>query len=169
MEQNAFFSYSASLPFLFAQFLSSFLSFLLLYLINRSMILFFLLLFMLQYSRVFYFYTERHIVAQVPRPTGNAAAAFTIAPHRSSPDRAYIAGLWKSFDVNDNRLWDKKNRITLYRCVFSKHRFTFLSTCLRFNDTDNRDENDRFAPIRKLWNMFIDNCKKNYTLSSECR
>lgn len=80
----------------------------------------------------------------------------------------YYAGLWKSSNVNDNRLWDKKNGITFYRCVFSRQRFTFLSTYLRFDDKNTRDENDRFAPIRKLWDIFIQNCKSNYTPSSQC-
>lgn len=80
----------------------------------------------------------------------------------------YYAGLWKSADVNDNRLWDKSNGITFYRCVFSRQRFGFLSTCLRFDNKNSRDEHDRFAPIHKLWDIFIDNCKNNYTPSSEC-
>lgn len=80
----------------------------------------------------------------------------------------YYTGLWKSSDVNDNRLWDKKNGITFYRCLFSRSRFTFLSKCLRFDRKSTRDKNDRLAPIRQLWNIFIENCKKNYRPSSQC-
>jgi len=53
----------------------------------------------------------------------------------------YYMGLWKSSDVNDNRLWDKKNGITFYRCVFSRQRYSFLSSCLHFDDKSTRDPN----------------------------
>lgn len=80
----------------------------------------------------------------------------------------YYTGLWKSSKVNDNRLWDKKNGITFYRCMFSRSRFTFLTKCLRFDDTDTRNRQDKFAPIRELWDIFIENCKNSYTPSSQC-
>lgn len=80
----------------------------------------------------------------------------------------YYAGLWKSSDVDEKKLWSTTNGITVYRCVFAKHRFTFLSTCLRFDVRDDREKDDRFAPIRDLWNMFMDNCKSNYIPSHEC-
>lgn len=80
----------------------------------------------------------------------------------------YYTGLWKSSKVNDNRLWDKKNGITFYRCMFSRSRFTFLTNCLRFDDKDTRDKDDGFAPIRSLWSIFIENCKNNYAPSSRC-
>ncbi|GLD70151.1 piggyBac transposable element-derived protein 4-like protein [Lates japonicus] len=47
-------------------------------------------------------------------------------------------------------------------------RFSFLLTCLRFDDPDTRQERqamDKFAPIRKIWQIFIDNCKKLYVPS----
>ena len=62
----------------------------------------------------------------------------------------------------------KENGITFYRCVFPKNRFTFLSSCLRFDDKDTRDEIDRLAPIRQLGEMFIHNCKNNYIPSRKC-
>lgn len=80
----------------------------------------------------------------------------------------YYSGLWKSADVDVNRLWSTANGLTVYKCVFPRHRFTFLSTCLRFDNKDEREEDDRFAPIRNLWNMFIENCKSNYSPSHEC-
>lgn len=80
----------------------------------------------------------------------------------------YYSGLWKSSDVNDNRLWDKSNGINLYSCTMSRHRFTFLSTCIRFDDRETRNPDDRLAPIRRLWDMFISNCRNCYTASEEC-
>ncbi|XP_058810117.1 uncharacterized protein LOC131675225 [Phymastichus coffea] len=87
--------------------------------------------------------------------------------------RAYIgvlcyAGLWKSSNVDDNRLWSKANGITFYRCVFTRNRFSFLQSCLRFDVKSSRNREDRFAPIRKLWDIFMGNCKRYYTPSSQC-
>jgi len=62
----------------------------------------------------------------------------------------YYSGLWKSADIDDNRLWDKKNGIILYRCVFSRNRYTFLSSSLRFDDKEARDASDKFTHIRQL-------------------
>lgn len=80
----------------------------------------------------------------------------------------YFAGLWKSSNVDDNRLWDKNNDITLYRCVFTRHRFSFLASCLRFDDKNIRESGDKFAPIRKIWDIFIGNCQRYYTPSNKC-
>lgn len=50
----------------------------------------------------------------------------------------------------------------------SKNRFEFLLNCLRFDDKSTREERkaqDKFAPIREIWDLFIQNCNKNYTPS----
>ncbi|XP_050687847.1 piggyBac transposable element-derived protein 4-like [Eriocheir sinensis] len=47
----------------------------------------------------------------------------------------------------------------------SERRFCFLLRCLRFDDKTTRQERvktDRFAPIRILWDSFIEKCKRNY-------
>jgi len=80
----------------------------------------------------------------------------------------YYSALWKSCDIDDNRLWDKKNGITLYRCVFTRNRFTFLASCLCFDDKDTRVESDKFTHIRQIWDIFIGNCQRNYTPSQKC-
>ena len=48
----------------------------------------------------------------------------------------------------------------------SEARFSFLITCLRFDDHETREDRrreDKFAPIRTLWDMFIEYCGKLYT------
>ena len=80
----------------------------------------------------------------------------------------YYQGLWKSADVDNDRLWDKKNGITLFRCVFPRLRFTFLGSCLRFDDKKLRNENDRFSAIRQIWDIFMMNCQQYYTPSNKC-
>jgi len=80
----------------------------------------------------------------------------------------YYSGAWKSSNVNLKRLWDQTNSQTMYRCVMSYRRFEFLLSCIRFDKKESRDLNDRFAPIRTLWDKFFANCKSNYTPSSKC-
>lgn len=55
-------------------------------------------------------------------------------------------------------------------CVaMSQGRFEFLLNCLRFNDPDTwqeRQKADKFAPVREIWDIFIEICGKMY-ISSE--
>lgn len=77
----------------------------------------------------------------------------------------YFAGAWKSGNVDTEDLWSKVDGLNLFRCTMSKMRFRFLSLCLRFDDEPNRDREDRFSPIRELWEKFIQNCQNCYNLS----
>ncbi|KAL1513769.1 hypothetical protein ABEB36_003135 [Hypothenemus hampei] len=80
----------------------------------------------------------------------------------------YYSGLWKTSNVDDNVLWSKKQGITFYRCVMSLNRFRFLSKSIRFDQKSNRDENDKFAPIREIWDIFIKNCMTYYNPHKFC-
>ncbi|XP_011707611.1 PREDICTED: piggyBac transposable element-derived protein 4-like [Wasmannia auropunctata] len=80
----------------------------------------------------------------------------------------YYAGLWKAAHVDVNELWERRNGLDFYRCVFTHHRFTFLQFCLRFDVLKERDPEDRFSPIREIWDIFIENCGKYYRPSSKC-
>lgn len=47
----------------------------------------------------------------------------------------------------------------------SKSSYSFLMRCLRFDDRSKRDERrkqDRFAPIKKVLDAFIQHCWENY-------
>ena len=53
----------------------------------------------------------------------------------------------------------------LYRTIMSERRFQFLLRCLRFDDLNTRSQRkhtDEFAPIRNIWNQFIEACKSYY-------
>lgn len=55
--------------------------------------------------------------------------------------------------------------------AMSQKRFTFISYCLRFDDKLNREErkkNDKLAPIREIFDMFVNACHSNYTPGPEC-
>src|ERR1700755_1009252 len=47
----------------------------------------------------------------------------------------------------------------------TRKRFQFLLCCLRFDNQDTREaryKKDKFASIRNIWNIFINNCRKMY-------
>lgn len=78
----------------------------------------------------------------------------------------YYSGMWKSHDVNVKELWSNINGCTLYRCVMPKSRFLFLCNCLRFDKREERSPDNRLAPIRELWDRFIQNCEYYYKPSN---
>lgn len=81
----------------------------------------------------------------------------------------YLAGLYKGGRLNLEDLWDTNgNGIELFRLTMSLRRFRFIYRCIRFDDRETRNERkkvDRLAPIREVFEMFVDNCTKSYSLS----
>ncbi|GBP51861.1 PiggyBac transposable element-derived protein 4 [Eumeta japonica] len=58
---------------------------------------------------------------------------------------------------------------TRYISVMSRERFDFLLNCLRFDDKSTRDERkaqDKFAPIREWWEVFIQIYRDSYKAGS---
>lgn len=67
--------------------------------------------------------------------------------------------------LSTKEMWNPATAAPLYRAAMSEGRFSFLLSCLRFDDPDTRQERqamDKFAPI---WQIFIDNCKNLYVPS----
>ena len=57
----------------------------------------------------------------------------------------------------------------LCKASFSQHRFAFLLSNLRFDDQTTRNERRKIhglAPIKKVWDKFLDNCQMYYSPSS---
>lgn len=77
----------------------------------------------------------------------------------------YHAGAWKSANVDVHELWGNDGGLSLFRCVMPRMRFTFLCICIRFDDKTKRNKMDRFAPVREIWNAFINNCQICYEMS----
>lgn len=85
--------------------------------------------------------------------------------------RALLGILTMSAALKDNHLstdelFDSSFSGTRYVAVMSRDRFDFLIRCLRFDDKSIRPSlrhEDPFIPIRKLWELFISQCKLNYT------
>lgn len=80
----------------------------------------------------------------------------------------YLAGTLKSGRLNTKELW-QRNELGIERfwLVLSHDRFHFLLRCLRFDDLTTRDERkkfDKLAPIRSLFDLFVEKCKNTYTV-----
>ncbi|KAK4322174.1 hypothetical protein Pmani_007085 [Petrolisthes manimaculis] len=78
-----------------------------------------------------------------------------------------FAGSHKDNHMSTREMWRVMSS-PVYRAVMSVGRFEFLINCLRFDDPDTRVERratDKFAPIRKIWDIFSDNCRRMYTPS----
>ena len=74
-------------------------------------------------------------------------------------------GLQKSGDVPTSELWSIEYGSFLYRSCMSKRRFEFLAARLRFDEKKtrkNRRKVDNLAPVRKIWDLLINNCTQNY-------
>jgi len=39
---------------------------------------------------------------------------------------------------------------------------------VRFDQKNTRDDEDRFAFVRKIWDIFIENCERYYISSNKC-
>lgn len=87
--------------------------------------------------------------------------------------KAFIGVLYLAGTLHANRmmledLWGTDGHgVEIFRLVMSLRRFKFLIRCLRFDDRTTRPErkcSDNIAPIRELFDAFVHNCKKSYSL-----
>lgn len=84
---------------------------------------------------------------------------------------SYLAGVRKAAKLHLNELWSARFGVSIFRATMSLHRYEFIGTCLRFDDKTTRAErkvDDKFAPIREIWDAFITNCKSLYTPFEYC-
>lgn len=82
----------------------------------------------------------------------------------------YIAGVMKSGRLNVLDLWNTNGfGVEAVYLTMSYNRFRFLCRCLRFDNMHDRmlrREHDKLAPIRQLFDTFVQNCQKNFTPSA---
>ncbi|XP_033212152.1 piggyBac transposable element-derived protein 4-like [Belonocnema kinseyi] len=79
-----------------------------------------------------------------------------------------LCGATKNSDLKLSELFSRKFSIPFYRCVTSLNRMKFLISHLRFDSKEtrvDRKRNDKFAPFREFWDIFIASCGKYYTPS----
>lgn len=79
----------------------------------------------------------------------------------------YFNGMEKKIDVTIEELWSADFESMLYRTTMSRQRFEFIAARLRFADkfTRVKERRDLLEPVRDIWNIFIKNCRENYTPS----
>lgn len=79
-----------------------------------------------------------------------------------------LAGVHRSNRQSLEDLWGSDgDGIEKFRLVMSIKRFKFIVLCLRFDNRDTREERrkiDKLAPIRNIFEKFVENCKKCYSL-----
>ncbi|XP_071055485.1 piggyBac transposable element-derived protein 4-like [Onthophagus taurus] len=66
----------------------------------------------------------------------------------------YIAGAQQMFSSQGPQI---------YRCIMPEIRFKFLLNRLKFDDKEKRNREDKFSPIRQIWEDFIESCTKSYS------
>nr|XP_047122928.1 piggyBac transposable element-derived protein 4-like [Hydra vulgaris] len=79
----------------------------------------------------------------------------------------YLAGVYRANRMSLEDLWGKEgDGIEKFSLVMSLKRFNTLICCLRFDDRrtrNQRKENDRLAPVRIIFEKFVDNCQKSFS------
>lgn len=76
-----------------------------------------------------------------------------------------FSGCQRNNHLSTREMFSPKTASAFYRAAMSEDRFSFLVSCLRFDDRDTREERrktDKFAAIRKIWDIFTANCGKMY-------
>ena len=83
----------------------------------------------------------------------------------------YLLGVSKGNHENVRKLWsDGPLGRPVFKATMSVNRFEAILCHLRFDNSDTRAErkaNDKFAPFREVWNVFVELCRNNYTPSAE--
>lgn len=79
----------------------------------------------------------------------------------------YISGARKDAHLSIKDLYSNEAP-RIYKCIMGEVRLRFLLDCLRFDDKDNRNREDKFAPVRQLWESFIRNCTASYVPHAYC-
>lgn len=112
-------------------------------------------------------WTNREILLR--RSTNSATVTFSTTC--ASEIRALIGILTLTAAMKDNHLsteeiFDSSFSGSRYVAGMSRDRFSFLVRRLRMDDKALRphfQQEDPFIPVRKIWELFITQCKQNYT------
>ncbi|XP_029164703.1 uncharacterized protein LOC114935919 [Nylanderia fulva] len=78
----------------------------------------------------------------------------------------YLAGMKRARHASLLELWtDDGTGLEICRSTMSYRRFLFLLDCILLDDRNTRATRlkvDKLAPVRNIWNMFMENCKDSY-------
>lgn len=70
-----------------------------------------------------------------------------------------LSGVFRAHNQVLEELWEDGVGPAVFSATMSLKRFKNINRVLRFDDRTNRDKNDRFAPIREIWDMWTENLK----------
>lgn len=82
-----------------------------------------------------------------------------------------FAGVSKSGNESVEQLWSTEFGRPFVRACMSLQRFTMIMRFLRFDDRTTRierRERDKFAPIREIWEIFMQHCRQYYQPGQYC-
>ena len=77
-----------------------------------------------------------------------------------------LAGVYRSKNSPIDELWSEADGRPIFGRSMSRNRFKIIKQCLRFDNRLERDQTDKFAPIRRIFDIFIQKCKANYKPSA---
>jgi hypothetical protein len=83
----------------------------------------------------------------------------------------YLSGVMNMNHVTVRELFDKDTGVAYFRATMSQARFEFLTNCIRFDDATTRGQrrqDDRFAPIRSLFEHIVNRSEHLYIPSEYC-
>lgn len=79
----------------------------------------------------------------------------------------YLLGIKKANHAHTSEMWATDGTASEYfRAVMSERRFHTLVRAIRFDDKDTRKERsklDNLAPIREIFDLFVDKCVESYS------
>lgn len=82
----------------------------------------------------------------------------------------YLAGVYRNCRLNLEDLWGSNcDGIETFKLTMSLSRFRFIMRCIRFDDRETRVDRkklDRLCPVREIFEQFVENCKKCYSLGA---
>lgn len=117
-------------------------------------------------------YTNKKIDIEAPRFRKQKATTKQVTVKKL---RVYLgiliqAGALKNGKLSIDEMFSQQYGCPMNRDAMSKERFAFLTRCLRFDDLTTRKERkqqDVLAPIRELWEQFLQQCRQNYVPGEE--
>ncbi|KAG7161264.1 PiggyBac transposable element-derived protein 4-like 4 [Homarus americanus] len=112
-------------------------------------------------------WTNKKIAVQAAKFARQTATHSTTEPAevRALLGILIFSGCQRDGHLLTSEMWSPSTGAAVYRVAMSQGRFEFLLNCLRFDDPDTREvrqEADKLAPLRKVWDIFIGNCGRMY-------
>ena len=66
-----------------------------------------------------------------------------------------LAGVYRSSNEASESLWDASTGRNIFRATMSLRTFQMISRVLRFDNRDTRAKSDKLAPIRDVWERWV--------------